>query len=93
MGKRYLDIKPGSVEEAIAKSINAELSPKQKKLDKNNNGKIDAQDLAKLRAKKEQKKNKQDVSTAEPEEGEKSKTDTGKKPSKIDTEPEIIYNK
>jgi len=71
MGKRYLDIKPGSVEEAIAKSINAELSPKQKKLDKNNNGKIDAQDLAKLRAKKEQKKNKQDVSTAEPEESEK----------------------
>jgi len=31
-----------------------ELSPAQKKIDKNNNGKIDGEDLAKLRAKKEQ---------------------------------------
>ena len=31
-----------------------ELSPAQKKIDKNNNGKVDGEDLAKLRAKKEQ---------------------------------------
>ena len=31
-----------------------ELSPAQKKMDKNSNGKIDGEDLAKLRAKKEQ---------------------------------------
>ena len=31
-----------------------ELSPAQKKMDKNNNGKIDGEDLAKLRAKKEE---------------------------------------
>lgn len=31
-----------------------ELSPAQKKMDKNGNGKVDGEDLAKLRAKKEQ---------------------------------------
>ena len=31
-----------------------ELSPAQKKMDKNDNGKVDGEDLAKLRAKKEQ---------------------------------------
>ena len=31
-----------------------ELSPAQKKMDKNDNGKIDGEDLAKLRAKKEE---------------------------------------
>jgi len=31
-----------------------ELSPAQKKIDKNGNGKVDGEDLAKLRAKKEQ---------------------------------------
>ena len=49
MGKRYLDIKPGSLEDAISK-VNEKLSPKQKKLDVNKNGKIDGSDLAKLRA-------------------------------------------
>ena len=50
----YLKSKPGSVEEAITAAVMQEkLSPKQKKIDKNNNGKIDASDLAKLRAKKE----------------------------------------
>ena len=50
----YLKSKPGSVEEAITAAVMQEkLSPKQQKLDKNNNGKIDGSDLAKLRAKKE----------------------------------------
>ena len=48
MGKRYLDIKPGSLEDAISK-VNEKLTPKQKKLDVNKNGKIDGSDLAKLR--------------------------------------------
>ena len=52
MGKRYLDIKPGSLEDAISK-VNEKLTPKQKKLDVNKNGKIDGSDLAKLRAKRE----------------------------------------
>jgi len=52
----YLKSKPGSVEEAITAAVMQEkLSPKQQKLDKNNNGKIDGSDLAKLRAKKEVK--------------------------------------
>ena len=45
MGKRYLDIKPGSLEDAISK-VNEKLSPKQKKLDVNKNGKIDGSDLS-----------------------------------------------
>ena len=53
MGKRYLDIKPGSLEDAISK-VNEKLSPKQKKLDVNKNGKIDGSDLAKLRAGKKE---------------------------------------
>ena len=40
MGKRYLDINPGSLEDAISK-VNEKLSPKQKKLDVNKSSKLD----------------------------------------------------
>ena len=53
---------PAGLQKAIAKKDGdkkdddkkEELSPAQKKMDKNDNGKIDGEDLAKLRAKKEQ---------------------------------------
>ncbi len=53
---------PAGLQKAIAKKDGEkkdedkkeELSPSQKKIDKNDNGKIDGEDLAKLRAKKEQ---------------------------------------
>ena len=38
----------------MMKKKDEELSDKQKKMDSNNNGKIDGEDLAKLRAKKEE---------------------------------------
>ena len=44
---------PAGLQKAIAKK-DEELSDAQKKMDKNDNGKIDGEDLAKLRAKKEQ---------------------------------------
>tara|TARA_S200000501_G_C20631994_1_gene659369 strand:- start:489 stop:803 length:315 start_codon:yes stop_codon:yes gene_type:complete len=53
---------PAGLQKAIAKKDGdkkdddkkEELSPAQKKMDKNDNGKIDGEDLAKLRAKKEE---------------------------------------
>jgi hypothetical protein len=51
MKKKYFETKPGSLEAAVLEA--SSLSPKQKKLDLNKNGKIDGSDLAKLRAKKE----------------------------------------
>mgnify|MGYP003389202337 FL=1 len=49
---------PAGLQKAIAKKDgdkkDEELSDAQKKMDKNDNGKIDGEDLAKLRAKKEQ---------------------------------------
>ena len=53
---------PAGLQKAIAKKDGdkkdddkkEELSPAQKKKDKNDNGKIDGEDLAKLRAKKEE---------------------------------------
>ena len=100
MGKRYLDIKPGSLEDAISK-VNEKLSPKQKKLDVNKNGKIDGSDLAKLRAKKEDMtgdsvlpksqqmtKDPLDIKTKAPE---KPKTENGTKSNKVDVTPKIDY--
>ena len=51
MKKKYFETKPGSLEAAVLEA--SSLTPKQKKLDLNKNGKIDGSDLAKLRAKKE----------------------------------------
>ena len=136
MGKRYLDIKPGSLEDAItkvedlskkdksavkdvikglkkasdlhkqqhqklAKALqNEKLSPKQKKLDVNKNGKIDGSDLAKLRAKKEDhsgdtvlpknavEKDPLDIKSKAPE---KKLTDNKTKSDKVEVNPKIDY--
>ena len=99
----YLKSKPGSVEEAITAAVMQEkLSPKQKKIDKNNNGKIDASDLAKLRAKKEDnnsdtilpksqspKSDNLDIKTKEPA---KKITDNKSKTDKIEVNPKIDYS-
>ena len=98
----YLKSKPGSVEEAITAAVMQEkLSPKQKKIDANKNGKIDASDLAKLRAKKEDnntdtilpksqspKSDNLDIKTKEPV---KKITDNMSKSDKIDVNPKIDY--
>lgn len=98
----YLKSKPGSVEEAITAAVMQEkLSPKQKKIDANKNGKIDASDLAKLRAKKEDMtgdsvlpksqqmtKDPLDIKTKAPE---KPKTENGTKSNKVDVTPKIDY--
>ena len=90
----YLKSKPGSVEEAITAAVMQEkLSPKQKK--------IDASDLAKLRAKKEDnntdtilpksqspKSDNLDIKTKEPV---KKITDNKSKSDKIDVNPKIDY--
>ena len=78
-----------------------DLSPKQKKIDANKNGKIDASDLAKLRAKKEDnntdtilpksqspKSDNLDIKTKEPV---KKITDNKSKTDKIDVNPKIDY--
>ena len=78
-----------------------DLSPKQKKIDANKNGKIDASDLAKLRAKKEDnntdtilpksqspKSDNLDIKTKEPV---KKITDNKSKSDKIDVNPKIDY--
>lgn len=99
----YLKSKPGSVEEAITAAVMQEkLSPKQQKLDKNNNGKIDGSDLAKLRAKKEDnnsdtilpksqspKSDNLDIKTTEPV---KKITDNKSKTDKIEVNPKIDYS-
>tara|TARA_B100001079_G_C16215053_1_gene427628 strand:- start:33 stop:338 length:306 start_codon:yes stop_codon:yes gene_type:complete len=99
MGKRYLDIKPGSLEDAISK-VNEKLTPKQKKLDVNKNGKIDGSDLAKLRAKKEDhsgdtvlpknavEKDPLDIKSKAPE---KKLTDNKTKSDKVEVNPKIDY--
>ena len=100
MGKRYLDIKPGSLEDAISK-VNEKLSPKQKKLDVNKNGKIDGSDLAKLRAGKKEdmssdtvlpknavEKDPLDIKSKEPE---KKITDNKTKSDKGEVNPKIDY--
>ena len=101
----YLKSKPGSVEEATTAAVMQEkLSPKQQKLDKNNNGKIDGSDLAKLRAKKEDShtddnaksvlpksqdpKDPMNIKTKEPE---KKTTMNASKSDKIDVNPKIDY--
>lgn len=137
MGKRYLDIKPGSLEDAISKMEdlskkdkpavkdvikglkkasdlhkqqhqklakalqNEKLTPKQKKLDVNKNGKIDGSDLAKLRAGKKEdmssdtvlpknavEKDPLDIKSKEPE---KKITDNKTKSDKVDVNPKIDY--
>ena len=102
----YLKSKPGSVEEAITAAVMQEkLSPKQQKLDKNNNGKIDGSDLAKLRAKKEDNTNKdmsgdtvlpksqepKDPMNIKSKEPEKKTTLNASKSDSIDVNPKIDY--
>ena len=100
MGKKYLETKPGSLEAAVLES--SSLSPKQKKLDLNKNGKIDGSDLAKLRAKKEdmtgdsvlpksQQMTKDPLDIKTKETPEKPKTENGSKSNKIDVTPKIDY--
>tara|TARA_B100000073_G_C23405594_1_gene441028 strand:+ start:225 stop:530 length:306 start_codon:yes stop_codon:yes gene_type:complete len=97
----YLKSRPGSVEEAITSAVMQEkLSPKQKKLDVNKNGKIDGSDLAKLRAKKEnntgdtilpksqEPKDPMNIKSKEPE---KKTTENQTKTDKIDVNPKIDY--
>tara|TARA_Y100000389_G_scaffold204462_1_gene257161 strand:+ start:13235 stop:13552 length:318 start_codon:yes stop_codon:yes gene_type:complete len=102
----YLKSKPGSVEEAITAAVMQEkLSPKQQKLDKNNNGKIDGSDLAKLRAKKEdnhtddtaksvlpasqEPKDPMNIKSKDPE---KKTTLNASKSDKIEVNPKIDYS-
>ena len=99
MKKKYFETKPGSLEAALLEA--SSLTPKQKKLDLNKNGKIDGSDLAKLRAKKEDMtgdtvlpksqqmtKDPLDIKTKAPE---KPKTENGTKSNKVDVTPKIDY--
>ena len=63
------------------------LSPKQKKIDANKNGKIDASDLAKLRAKKED--NNTDTTLPKSQSPKSDNLDITKNPEKFDNHVQI----